>query len=126
MQLSIKNGQEYAILAKDGGMNPVLEIYFSGKENTVQGISAQGSTAAGSKTITTIFNNTDSKNIINGEIKAHNVFASNFTAKGTINIIFKGSNNTINGKIIALGELIILLLKEVGLLLTILSKQTMG
>ena len=98
-----KNGQEYAILAKDGGMNPVLEIYFSGKENTVQGISAQGSTAAGSKTITTIFNNTDSKNIINGEIKAHNVFASNFTAKGTINIIFKGSNNTINGKIIASG-----------------------
>lgn len=98
-----KNGQEYAILAKDGGMNPVLEIYFSGKENTVQGISAQGSTAAGSKTITTIFNNTNSKNIINGEIKAHNVFASNFTAKGTINIIFKGSNNTINGKIIASG-----------------------
>lgn len=92
----------YAILAKDGGMTPTLEVFFQGKNNSVDGISAQPGTSAQTppdKKIHVVFDSKSETNTIKGEIKAHKYSSG----MGTVNIDFNGKSHTISGVINASG-----------------------
>ena len=100
------SGQNYAILARDGGMSPTLEVYFAGEKNIVQGVSAQGSNVVSDgvtahKYIKVVFEKTSALNTIDGDIKASRY--NGYNHKGIVNLDFNGANNIINGQVIADG-----------------------
>lgn len=95
----------YAILAKNGGMTPTLEVFFQGATNSVEGISAQPGGEASTppdKKIHVVFDSKSGTNAITGDILSSKNHAGRVTM-GTVNIDFNGKSHTISGAINANG-----------------------